>query len=207
MKKIIMMLVAVMFVAMGANAQTVYVSSNGQAVAYHKSKSCSYLQDSNVKAVSMSEAKKMGRHECTRCYGSAAAPAAKKPSVVKKDAKKVGDAVKKAEKATAKEVKKDAKKVEKGVEKAEKATAKEVKKDAKKVGDAVKKAEKATAKEVKKDAKKVEKGVKNAEKATAKEVKKDAKKVEKKVEKKDAKKADKKADKKPAAKKSTKKAA
>ena len=74
-----MTIVALVCIAVTASAQTVYVSTGDGAVAYHKSKSCSYLTNSkDVKSVSTAEAKKMGRHECTRCYGASAAAAAKK---------------------------------------------------------------------------------------------------------------------------------
>ena len=79
MKKLMMTLVALVCVVLTASAQTVYVSTGDGAVAYHKSKSCSYLTNSkDVKSVTTAEAKKMGRHECARCYGSAAAASAKK---------------------------------------------------------------------------------------------------------------------------------
>ncbi len=77
-----MTLVALIAMTVTASAQTVYVSTGDGAVAYHKSKSCSYLSNSkDVKSVSTAEAKKMGRHECTRCYGTAAA--AKKTTATK----------------------------------------------------------------------------------------------------------------------------
>ena len=86
MKKILMTLVALVAISISANAQTVYVSTGDGAVAYHKSKSCSYLSNSkDVKSVSTAEAKKMGRHECTRCYGTAAA-AKKTTTTAKKSA-------------------------------------------------------------------------------------------------------------------------
>ncbi len=67
-------LTALICMAMTAQAQTVYVSTGSDAVAYHKNKSCSYLKNSkDVKSVSTAEAKKMGRHECQRCYGTATA--------------------------------------------------------------------------------------------------------------------------------------
>ena len=73
-----MTIVALVTISMTASAQSVYVSTGDGAVAYHKSKSCSYLANSkDVKAVSTAEAKKMGRHECTRCYGTNAAAAKK----------------------------------------------------------------------------------------------------------------------------------
>ncbi len=79
MKKFLMTIVALVCIAATASAQTVYVSTGDGAVAYHKSKSCSYLTNSkDVKSVSTAEAKKMGRHECTRCYGASATAAAKK---------------------------------------------------------------------------------------------------------------------------------
>ena len=55
-------LTALICMAMTAQAQTVYVSTGSDAVAYHKNKSCSYLKNSkDVKSVSTAEAKKMGR--------------------------------------------------------------------------------------------------------------------------------------------------
>ena len=68
MKKLMMIFFAL--VAMTTvEAQTVYIAPSSGAIAYHKSKSCSYLKNSaNVKAVSTSEAKDMGRHACVRCY-------------------------------------------------------------------------------------------------------------------------------------------
>ena len=69
-----MILTALICMAMTAQAQTVYVSTGSDAVAYHKNKSCSYLKNSkDVKSISTAEAKKMGRHECQRCYGTATA--------------------------------------------------------------------------------------------------------------------------------------
>ena len=74
MKKMMFILTALICMAMMAQAQTVYVSTGSDAVAYHKNKSCSYLKNSkDVKSVSTAEAKKMGRHECQRCYGAATA--------------------------------------------------------------------------------------------------------------------------------------
>ena len=74
MKKIMFILTALICMAMMAQAQTVYVSTGSDAVAYHKNKSCSYLKNSkDIKSVSTAEAKKMGRHECQRCYGTATA--------------------------------------------------------------------------------------------------------------------------------------
>ena len=65
-----MTFVALVTISMTASAQSVYVSTGDGAVAYHKSKSCSYLANSkDVKAV--------GRHECSRCYGTNAAAAKK----------------------------------------------------------------------------------------------------------------------------------
>ncbi len=83
-------LTALICMAMMAQAQTVYVSTGSDAVAYHKNKSCSYLKNSkDVKSVSTAEAKKMGRHECQRCYGTATATkktitATKKTTTAKK---------------------------------------------------------------------------------------------------------------------------
>ena len=90
MKKMMFILTALICMAMTAQAQTVYVSTGSDAVAYHKNKSCSYLKNSkDVKSISTAEAKKMGRHECQRCYGTAIATkktttATKKTTTAKK---------------------------------------------------------------------------------------------------------------------------
>ena len=90
MKKMMFILTALICMAVTAQAQTVYVSTGSDAVAYHKNKSCSYLKNSkDVKSVSTAEAKKMGRHECQRCYGTAIATkktttATKKTTTAKK---------------------------------------------------------------------------------------------------------------------------
>lgn len=126
-----MILTAVICLAVTASAQTVYVSQGDGAVAYHKSKSCSYLANSkSVKSVTTAEAKKMGRHECQRCYGAA---------TVKKTTTTAKKEVKKAERKTTTAAKKTttAARDEKGrfVKKADAtktATKKEVKKEVKK---------------------------------------------------------------------------
>jgi len=131
-----MTLVALIAMTVTASAQTVYVSTGDGAVAYHKSKSCSYLTNSkDVKSVSTAEAKKMGRHECTRCYGTAAA--AKKTTATKAVKKTEGPArdekgrfIKKADtekKAAEKKVKTEKKAAEKKVKTEKKAAEKKVK--------------------------------------------------------------------------------
>ena len=66
MKKILLSLIALVAMAVSASAQTVYISTGDGAVAYHKSKSCSYLTNSkDVKSTTPAEAKKMGRHAAT----------------------------------------------------------------------------------------------------------------------------------------------
>ena len=85
MKKFLLTMVALVAMSMTAAAQSVYISNGDGAVAYHKSKSCSYLNNSkDVKSVSVSEAKKLGRHECTRCYGTASTAAKKTTTTAKK---------------------------------------------------------------------------------------------------------------------------
>lgn len=140
MKKFLMTLVALVCMAATASAQSVYVSTGDGAVAYHKNKSCSYLTNSkSVKSVTMAEAKKMGRHECTRCYGTAApakkvapakkaAPAAKKTNTPARDEK--GRFVKKTDtekKAAEKKAKTEKKAAEKKVKTEKKAAAKKAK--------------------------------------------------------------------------------
>ncbi len=53
---------------------TVYISTGTSAYAYHAKKSCSRLKKCNeeghVKAVSLEEAKSMGRKPCKVCYKS-----------------------------------------------------------------------------------------------------------------------------------------
>ena len=136
-----MTLVALVCMAATASAQSVYVSTGDGAVAYHKNKSCSYLTNSkSVKSVTMAEAKKMGRHECTRCYGTAApakktapaakktTPAAKKTNTPARDEK--GRFVKKADtekKAAEKKAKTEKKAAEKKVKTEKKAAAKKAK--------------------------------------------------------------------------------
>ena len=138
MKRILMILTAVICLAVTASAQTVYVSQGDGAVAYHKSKSCSYLANSkSVKSVTTAEAKKMGRHECQRCYG--ATTVKKATTTAKKTTTTAKKEVKKAEKKTTTAAKKTttAARDEKGrfVKKADAtktATKKEVKKAEKK---------------------------------------------------------------------------
>ena len=85
MKKILMTIVALICLAVTASAQTVYISNGDGAVAYHKNKSCSYLTKSkDIKSVSTNEAKKLGRHECPRCYGKATTAAKKTTATAKK---------------------------------------------------------------------------------------------------------------------------
>ena len=145
MKKILFILTAIICMAVTAQAQTVYVSNGSDAVAYHKSKSCSYLQNSkDIKSVSTAEAKKMGRHECQRCYGTAAAAKkattatkkkvteTKKTTTIARDEK--GRFIKKAdtEKKAAKKVAKTEKKAAEKAAKTEKKAAEKSIKDAKK---------------------------------------------------------------------------
>ena len=160
-----MTLVALIAMTVTANAQTVYVSTGDGAVAYHKSKSCSYLSNSkDVKSVSTAEAKKMGRHECTRCYGTAAA--AKKTTATK--------AVKKTEGPARDEKGRFIKKADTEKKVAEKKTTTTAKKttparDEK--GRFIKKADtekKAAEKKVKTEKKAAEKKVKTEEKAAKK---------------------------------------
>ena len=165
MKKLLMTLVALIAMTVTASAQTVYVSTGDGAVAYHKSKSCSYLSNSkDVKSVSTAEAKKMGRHECTRCYGTAAA--AKKTTATK--------AVKKTEGPARDEKGRFIKKADTEKKVAEKKTTTTAKKttparDEK--GRFIKKADtekKAAEKKVKTEKKAAEKKVKTEEKAAKK---------------------------------------
>ena len=102
MKKLLMTIIATLCLAVTVNAQTVFISQGDGAVAYHKSKSCSYLSNSKqVKSVTTAEAKKLGRHECPRCYGTAAVK--KTATTTKKAAEKKATTTKKA---AEKEVKK-----------------------------------------------------------------------------------------------------
>ena len=99
MKKFLMTFIALVAMATVASAQTVYVSTGDGAVAYHKSKSCSYLTNSKqIKSVTTAEAKKMGRHECQRCYGTAVATKKVMPKKVEKKATTTKTTTKKVEK-------------------------------------------------------------------------------------------------------------
>ena len=156
MKKFLMTLVALVCLVATASAQTVYLSTGDGAVAYHKSKSCSYLSNSkNITSTTVADAKKMGRHECARCYGAAAAAASKK-AVEKKattTAKKAttqardekGRFVKKADtekKAAEKAVKKEKKAAEKKAKTEKKAAEKKAKTEKKAVEKSIKDAKK-----------------------------------------------------------------
>lgn len=69
MKRLLLFLVAVMAMAGTMEAQNVYIAPSNSAIAYHKTKNCSYLKNSvNVTAISTTKAKEMGRHACVRCY-------------------------------------------------------------------------------------------------------------------------------------------
>ena len=69
MKKYILMMIALFGITAAASAQKVYIAPSKSAIAYHKSKDCSYLKNSvNVTTVTTAEAKDMGRHACVRCY-------------------------------------------------------------------------------------------------------------------------------------------
>ena len=147
-----MTLVALVCMVATASAQTVYISTGDGAVAYHKSKSCSYLTNSkDVKSMSTSEAKKLGRHECTRCYGTAAAATAKKKAetTAKKTTTQARDEkgrfVKKAEtttKASEKKAKVEKKAAEKKAKTEKKAVEKKAKTEKKAVEKSIKDAKK-----------------------------------------------------------------
>ena len=69
MKKYILMMIALFGFTAAASAQKVYIAPSKSAIAYHKSKDCSYLKNSvNVTSVTTADAKDMGRHACVRCY-------------------------------------------------------------------------------------------------------------------------------------------
>lgn len=69
MKKYILMMIALFGITAAASAQKVYIAPSKSAIAYHKSKDCSYLKNSvNVTSVTTADAKDMGRHACVRCY-------------------------------------------------------------------------------------------------------------------------------------------
>jgi len=69
MKKYILMMIALFGFTAAASAQKVYIAPSKSAIAYHKSKDCSYLKNSvNVTSITTAEAKDMGRHACVRCY-------------------------------------------------------------------------------------------------------------------------------------------
>ena len=69
MKKYILMMIALFGITAAASAQKVYIAPSKSAIAYHKSKDCSYLKNSvNVTSVTTADAKNMGRHACVRCY-------------------------------------------------------------------------------------------------------------------------------------------
>ena len=87
MKKFVLSLIVMLCASLGASAQKVYIAPSKSAIAYHKSKDCSYLRNSkNVTDISTSEAKEMGRHPCVRCYPAQAE--ATKKAIAKEQAEK-----------------------------------------------------------------------------------------------------------------------
>jgi len=99
MKKYLLGLIAMLTFAMlsteEASAQTskVYISTGSSAIAYHKSKDCSYLsrtKSENLKQITASEAKEMGRKACARCYASVA-KARKAAAEKERDHREKGD--------------------------------------------------------------------------------------------------------------------
>ena len=69
MKRVVLLLVGLVAMVSMAEAQNVYIAPSKSAIAYHKSKNCSYLKNSvNVTSITTTKAKEMGRHACVRCY-------------------------------------------------------------------------------------------------------------------------------------------
>ena len=95
MKKFVLSLIVMLCASLGASAQKVYIAPSKSAIAYHKSKDCSYLRNSkNVTDISTSEAKEMGRHPCVLCYPAQAE--ATKKAIAKEQAEKKATTAKKA---------------------------------------------------------------------------------------------------------------
>jgi len=125
MKKYILSLIVMLCATMSVSAQKVYIAPSKSAIAYHKSKDCSYLRNSkNVTSITTTEAKEMGRHACVRCY-PAQAEATKKAIAKEQAEKKVATkkATTTAKKATTTEEKAAEKKVTTKKVAAEKKTA------------------------------------------------------------------------------------
>ncbi len=101
MKKILMTLIALIAMAVSAEAQNVYVSAADGAGAYHKSKNCSYLKKTkDVKTLTVADAQKQKLTACKRCYVVKSGKALKaKKTLGKKDAVKKLEPKKAAKKA------------------------------------------------------------------------------------------------------------
>lgn len=102
MKRLLILIFAILAIATQSYAQKVYIATKKGAVAYHKVKTCSYFRkDAKIKEVSLDNAKKMGRSACYICYSSGAAMANRnanvKPSAKSfKDREKYAEEMKKA---------------------------------------------------------------------------------------------------------------
>lgn len=110
MKKYILSLIVMLCASLSVSAQKVFIAPSKSAIAYHKSKDCSYLRNSkNVTSITTTEAKDMGRHACVRCYPAQAE--ATKKAIAKEQAEKKATATKKATTTTAKKATTTEKKV------------------------------------------------------------------------------------------------
>lgn len=185
-----MLLFAVM-VASLAHAQSVYIATSNSAVAYHKSRDCGYLNNAKtVRPVSLSDAKEMGRHACTACYGKSEGAATKSATRAAASRKTVAkdnnaDELPVTKKATT--ARKSAKKVQADAEK----EVKDAKADTKKAVTKAKKTVKKSASDAEKEATTAKKTVKKSAKKAASDAEKEAtaaKKTVKKTTKKAAKK-------------------
>jgi hypothetical protein len=162
-----MLLFAVM-VASLAHAQSVYIATSNGAVAYHKSRDCGYLNNAKtVRPVSLSDAKEMGRHACTACYGKSEGAATKSATRAAASRKTVAkdnnaDELPVTKKSTT--ARKSAKKVQADAEK----EVKDAKADTKKAVTKAKKTVKKSASDAEKEATAAKKTVKKTTKKAAK---------------------------------------
>lgn len=129
MKKYLLIIIAMVYASAISHAQSVYIATGSGAIAYHKSKSCGYLAHSKeVKSVSLTSARNIGRRPCTRCYNTASATSSSKTKTTRKISKTEPKAIKKTTKSKTNVTKKVAKTTEKV---AKKMTPKEITRDAK----------------------------------------------------------------------------
>ena len=71
-KKLLIILLLVFCGVASADSPRVYICLGGMSECFHKTPNCKGLErcSTDIKAISLDEAKKMGRRSCKWCYGN-----------------------------------------------------------------------------------------------------------------------------------------